>query len=309
MPKRKTGLQKDVSSIFKGVPLSADDQVAALRSMPILDPPSYAPSEAQQTEVPNEPAPPARTETEPAPAKAGVESQAETSAKPQPDVSEAAPGNVISEKPSVEPQAQGETAPAGGGPVPEVLAAKKRKPAAAIKADKPGKGGLQKILLRMKGKLFISKPGLSSTKQKAMVVLVPALAIVLVFVLTKVVISPSHSVASDKQKVPATVAASFGGEINWKIPGPYPATLRDPMQVGSLAPAQTKPQVPQTVEQQPEKLIVRSILHTQNKPSAVIGAQIVHEGDVILGTTIVKIHINKVEFEKDGKTWTQEIEN
>jgi hypothetical protein len=142
-----------------------------------------------------------------------------------------------------------------------------------------------------------------------MMVLVPALAIALVFVLTQVVSSPSRSVASDKQKAPANSAADSGGAIDWKLPAPYPATLRDPMQAGTLAPVQAKLQEPQAAEPEPEKLIVRSILHTQDRSSAVIGTQIVHEGDVILGATIVKINKDEVEFEKDGKTWTQKIEN
>jgi len=322
MPKRRIGLQKDVSSIFKTVPLSADDQVATLRRMPILDPPRYAAAAPQQTEIPKESATPAcaGAKLAPDPALAGlssppqqegaaVEPQPETSAKPEPAVAEPLASARFSEKPSsAEPQAGGDTEPVSGGSVPKAFAGEKRKAAATIKAPRHAKGGMLKSLRQMKAKLFASKPRLISTKQKAMVVLVPALAIVLVFVLTQVVRSPSRSAARNKQKASATTA-DLGGEVNWKVPAPYPARLRDPTQARTPPRAQAKPQVPQPLEPEPEKLIVRSILHTQDRSSAVVGTQIVHEGDVTLGTTIVRIYRDKVEFEKGGKTWTQKIEN
>lgn len=53
---------------------------------------------------------------------------------------------------------------------------------------------------------------------------------------------------------------------------------------------------------------VTGILHSKDKPSAVIGYRIVHEKETIRGVEIVKIHKDKVEFEKDGKRWTQTIQ-
>lgn len=301
MPKRRIGLQKDVASIFKDVPLSADDPIAVLRRMPILEPPKYAPAPAQQAE-PHEgsaPTSPSSVETRPA------------VPKPTPDA------RFSDKPPSAELEPHGGTVLATGGPVPKIAVQKRPNTAATKKASKPApasvfdrrRGGMQKNLLQLKEKLFAPKAGISQTRQKAMVVLVPALAIVLVFVLTQVVSPPSYSVARDKQKAPATAVGDSCGQIDWKIPAPYPATLRDPMQTGPLVPVQAQPLVPQVSEPEAEKLIVRSILHSQNRPSAVIGTQIVHEGDVILGTTIVRIHRDRIEFEKDGKSWTQEIEN
>jgi hypothetical protein len=192
--------------------------------------------------------------------------------------------------------------------LPKVSARKKPKIAVSTKAPRHAKGGIHQSLQRMKEKLFASKPGLSRTRQKAVVVLVPVLVIALVFVLTQVVSSPSRSLAKGKQKAPATTVTGFAGEIDWKIPALYPATLRDPMQGGPLAPAKAEPQAPQISEPEAEKLIVRSILHSESKPSAVVGTEIVHEGDTISGATIVRILKDGVEFEKDGKRWTQKIE-
>ncbi len=55
--------------------------------------------------------------------------------------------------------------------------------------------------------------------------------------------------------------------------------------------------------------LVTGILYSEDKPSAVIGNQIVYEGDTLHGINVVKIYKNKVEFEKNGKRWTQPVEN
>ncbi len=55
--------------------------------------------------------------------------------------------------------------------------------------------------------------------------------------------------------------------------------------------------------------LVTAIIYSEDKPSAVIGNQIVHEGDTLRGINVVKIYKDKVEFEKNGKRWTQAVEN
>ena len=53
---------------------------------------------------------------------------------------------------------------------------------------------------------------------------------------------------------------------------------------------------------------VRGIVYSEDNPSAVVSNEIVHEGDEIAGATVVKIHKDRVEFEMNGKTWTQKVE-
>lgn len=53
--------------------------------------------------------------------------------------------------------------------------------------------------------------------------------------------------------------------------------------------------------------VVTGITYVEEEPSAVVGYDIVHEGDTIHGVKVVKIYRDKVEFEKDGKRWTQEV--
>lgn len=43
-------------------------------------------------------------------------------------------------------------------------------------------------------------------------------------------------------------------------------------------------------------------------PSAIVGVQIVHAGDTIYGVKVVEISRDRVEFEKDGKRWSQRIQ-
>ncbi len=44
-------------------------------------------------------------------------------------------------------------------------------------------------------------------------------------------------------------------------------------------------------------------------PWAVIRGQVVHEGDAVDDIKVVKIHKDEVEFEKDGKRWTQKVDD
>jgi type II secretory pathway component PulC len=56
------------------------------------------------------------------------------------------------------------------------------------------------------------------------------------------------------------------------------------------------------------KLIVSGILCSEDKSSAIIGNRIVHEGDQIQGANIIKINKEGVEFEMNGKKWTQKVQ-
>ena len=56
-------------------------------------------------------------------------------------------------------------------------------------------------------------------------------------------------------------------------------------------------------------VLVTGILYSETKPSIIIGdkRKIWREEDTINGITIVKIHKDKVEFEKNGQRWTQKV--
>jgi len=53
--------------------------------------------------------------------------------------------------------------------------------------------------------------------------------------------------------------------------------------------------------------VVSSIAYSKTNAIAFINDQMASEGDVIDGFTVLKIHKNTVEFEKNGKRWNQEV--
>jgi hypothetical protein len=155
----------------------------------------------------------------------------------------------------------------------------------------------QHTWLQIKNKLLKPKPGVSVKRQMTVAVSIPVLFIILIFVVTQVFSTPSR-----KMPRPAaaslTYAASGANKIDWQIPDTYPAALRDPMQFGSTAVSRADA----------GNLILKGIVYSEDSPSAVVGTQIVRQGDKVSGATVVKISRDSVEFEMDGKRWTQKVQ-
>jgi hypothetical protein len=61
-------------------------------------------------------------------------------------------------------------------------------------------------------------------------------------------------------------------------------------------------------EPEPTHGLVTGIVYSADKSSAIVDRQIVHEGDVIHGATVVKIYKDKVKFSKSGKSWEQKVQ-
>jgi len=247
MPKqqRRVGLQKQVSSIFNGVPIPKDNGARQSPGAPAPERPNYAPPShlAGTTEKPQQPA-------------------------------------------------SGQAGP------PEVAPAKQKQPKANVITKTARQIPWQQTLERIKTRLFTPKPGVSPAKQKAMVILAPALFLIMIFAFTRVLSSPSPKTTKARSFGPSKAIAGSNNEIDWQIPEPYPTTLRDPMQFGSVT----------TTQGGTGKLIVKGIVYSKNNPSAVIGNQIVHEGEKVFGATVVKINKDSVEFEMNGKRWTQKVQ-
>ena len=155
----------------------------------------------------------------------------------------------------------------------------------------------QQKLEQIKNKLFASKPGLSTTRQKTMTILIPVLFIVLIFVLTQVLSTPSRSSAKTHEPE-STAALAASTAVKWQTPEPYLANLRDPMQFGPAAIGQATA----------GGLIIKGIVYSEDNPSAVIDDKIVHEGDKVFGATILKINKDSVDFEMEDKKWTQKVQ-
>jgi outer membrane biosynthesis protein TonB len=314
--KQKAGLHKGISSIFKGVSIpqadgdqepsgtSAPERTDYTKPKPLI--PVLQKSEVtkayQATQTLPKAAPGHTDYTEPKqPTPEPQKTQAQKSYQVTPSLPKAATAQQSKAEPAQRPKAE---------PVQKPKAEPTRQPKADIdkkvsKKSPTVKISSQSFLQQIKNKLFKPKSGVSTstTKQKAMVVMMPLLFIVLIFMLSRGGVfgtSAGRTEASTEDTAPGVVTAGAYTKIDWEIPAPYPTTLRDPMR---LVPVE----IPQAEISKTLKLIVKGILYSEDNPSAVIGNQIVHEGETIRGVSVIKISQDSVEFEMNGKRWTQKI--
>ena len=269
MAKRKAGLHKNVSSIFDGVPVPGKNGTKQPQYAPTSDSTSDAPANSSLELLLK-----ADSETE----------SSEISQESQEYVPEASPAI------DVRPQES----------IPEPMPQKEAKPKVKIQVETASP--LQQFIGKVKTRLFDSQGVQSQPKQKMMAVLVPVLALVMVFMLMRAFKTPENAGASvTVENTEQVQTASVSVQEIWQVPQVYPADLRDPMNAAS---------VKATVNGTPHAalLTVSGILYSEDKASAVIQGQIVYEGDTMLGATLVKINKKSVEFEKDGKTWTQKVQ-
>ncbi len=345
--KNKAGLQKGISSIFKGVsiPQIDDGQEPSVTFAPertdYTEPKQPTP-EPQKTEGPKAyqatqtlpKAPPEHTDyTETKqPAPEPQKTQAQKPYQVTPSLPEATPAKqpktepvhlpefVTAQQSKVEPvqQSKVETAQRPKAvPVQKPKVVPVRQPKADIdkkvsKKRPTVKISSQSFWQQIKNKLFQPKTGVSTAKQKAMVVMMPLLFIVLIFMLFRGGVfgtSAGHTEASTEDTAAGVGTAGANTKIDWEIPAPYPATLRDPMRLVPVEIPQTDEQTDeQTETEKTIELIVKSILYSEDNSSAVIGGRIVHEGEKIRDVNIIKITKDSVEFELNGKRWTQKVQ-
>ena len=346
--RKKAGLHREISSIFKGVPIPQTDGSQESSGTPApertdhTEPKPSAP-EPQRPETPKSyqatqslpKAAPQRTTDHIEPKPPAPEPQKPEAPKPY-QVTQSLPKAEAVQEPKSEPThtpkfmtaKESEAVPVQQSKVEPVQQPKveptqqpKAEPAQRPKADIDDidikknisrKGTTvtisgQTFWQRIEKKLFTPKPGVSATKQKAMVVTMPLLFIVLIFMLLKGGVfgtTVRKTEASAEDNVSSAATADSNTKIDWEIPAPYPTTLRDPMLLGPVATAQTETE---TETRTSVKLIVKGILYAEDNASAVIGNQIVHEGEKIRGVTVIKIGKDSVEFEINGKRWIQKV--
>ena len=56
-----------------------------------------------------------------------------------------------------------------------------------------------------------------------------------------------------------------------------------------------------------KKVVVTAIVYGEENASAVVSGSVVREGDIVEGFKVVKIYEDKVEFEKNGKSFTKKV--
>ncbi|MEN6307432.1 MAG: hypothetical protein ABFD91_06715 [Anaerohalosphaeraceae bacterium] len=141
-------------------------------------------------------------------------------------------------------------------------------------------------------------------RQKKMTVLVALLTLVFFGVIYFALgTEPSQASAATQntdsgQKPNPTAAGKL--TVSWGIPKAY-SPVRDPM----LFPSKQNPEGSLALG----GLVVKGIVYTPQKPTAIISGQVVAEGETISGIVVRKIEKDIVEFEKDGKRWKQQVEH
>ena len=272
MAKSKTGLHKKISSIFTGVSIPQGDGT---------DQPTNAPE-------PTVPGPTAPKPTVPKPTAPEPTAPCTTVPKPK-QTQYVPPTTLTADKPKPQQAA---------GPPPKAVPTQKPIVETTIKVIE--QSTWQQTLEKIKNRFFAPHPGPRAKKQVTMTILIPALAIVLIFVLIRTLgTEPAKPIEASGLTTASGTVNSYV-KIDWKIPELYPTTLRDPMRPGSAGIT--------FADDRANNLIVKGIVYSEQSPSAVIGDQIVHEGDKISDVTILKINRDNVEFEINGKKWTQKVQ-
>jgi len=178
-------------------------------------------------------------------------------------------------------------------PKPAPVKQPEPKPVAKVEKGNPW----QRKLNHIKSKLFAAKPGAKTGRQKAMVVMVPVLFVVLVMMISRAVITPSKSAAKTVSSESTMNVARATRKTMWERPEPYPVGLRDPM-TAAAAGGQTN---------RTGAIVVSGIVYSEDKPSAVVNGRIVYEQDEVSGAVVTKINRDSVEFEMDGEKWMQTV--
>lgn len=146
----------------------------------------------------------------------------------------------------------------------------------------------------------------SAGRQKLMTALIPVLVIGLVAALKNPLGARPTVQAADQPPKGTAPAAIPDVQITWEIPPLYGLDGRDPMQPAPHAVENPETMVPAAQAQ--VDLVVRGILHSADRPAAIIDTQIVYEGQQVSGATVEKIDPDGVQFEKSGRKWKQGVD-
>lgn len=293
--KNKTGLQKQVSSVFKGVPLPQNNGSRQSSGEPVPgQTPGVPPKPASvERQIPKSSLITKLSQSEDTPDKVGKNKSA----------------NVLPKTASAKKTSH--TSLINRLPQPKESI---RRPESAVLHEEGmfSESARTGFLQRIKDKLFAAKPGVNPARQKAMVIMVPVLALIMIFAFRQVLSkSPRQTKGAGKDDVPVVAKADTGNGIDWKRPEPIKIVTKDPPELPdeSKGNNQNQQQSKTTgeVKTTTETLIIKDIVYSDDKPSALIGSKIVYVGDVINGATIVKIDRDRIGFEKNGSRWEQKV--
>ena len=263
---RKSGLQKQIASIFDDVPMPKTDSESML--LPIqqqtasgIDSNSLEDSSAAQDSTVQQPKP------------SLVQRMADT----QTDVAHTPTVSTIRPK-----------------PLPKMQVTPQKKKSQSM------------VMLKVKKAVCGSGKEKMDPRQKKMTIVVGMLSLLFVGVLVFSLggLGQSKAKAADKEnpQQDSTAQVQAAEPLQWQKPQPLPAELRNPM----------KPRASQSVQGPNDsadgQVVVKGIVFSKTNPSAIIDNKIVQQGQTLDGIKIIKINKDSVEFEKDNKRWTQQVQ-
>lgn len=292
LDKNKAGLQKKVSSVFKGVPL----------------PQNKGAQQPSGTPVPNK-----TSDGSPKPVSANKQISKSSLIKKLSESEDSSDKTEQSQTANAFPKSTSTNQVPQGPPVNKISRPKEPLKQAPTDTQLEGSPFIEEtsngLWQQIKDKLFTPKPGVSTTKQKAMVIMVPILAIIMIFAFRQVLSkAPRKTKGTETDDKPVVVSnTDSGDEIDWQIPEPITIIARDPIQLPDESNTQNGEQNGAANTQNQGIIMIKDIVYSHDKPSAVIGSQIVYVGDKVNGITVVKIDRDSVEFEKDGERWEQNV--
>lgn len=162
----------------------------------------------------------------------------------------------------------------------------------------------------LKKKLLPSGLAVNARRQIASLLLIPILSIILIFALVGLFGTKSGVKRPVPKGAEATDAGTNSQKIDWQLPGPYTAQLRDPMKIGPSASRRASgsyvPGSDEWLDNQGQ-IMLRGIVYNEESAAAVIGMQVVKKGDRIGDITVVKINKNSVDLEKNGQRKTLKV--
>jgi len=296
LDKNRSGLQKPVSSVFKGVPMPPSNSGNQPSGSPASD---HASTDAKPKSDDHASSPSSLM------ARLSQSEETVQTNAPEPKVAAAAKSPAVN-KPK--PQDTSATIPAPPQKSQE-QATLTEEPENEVAAETTGSSLVQTL----KDKFFATKPGVNATKQKTMVILIPILAIIMIFMFRQVLSKSPNKTKGAATDGTVAVATSDPHKIDWDIPDPLPAVMRDPLKFADQQTTQTQNGGQDgivdstTAAETTGSIDIKDILYSVDKPSAVVGHRIVYVGDKVGGATILKINKDSIEFEKDGKRWVQTI--
>jgi hypothetical protein len=293
--KNKIGLQKQVSSVFKGVPLPQNNGSRQPSGEPVPGQTPGVPAKPASAEIqiPKSSLISKLSQSEDTPDRAGQNKSTNVFPKTT-SAKQTSHSSLINKLPQPKESLK--------RPESAVLHEE------GVSLESAGTGLLQRI----KNKIFKPKPGVNPARQKAMVIMVPILALVMIFAFRQVLSkAPRQTKGAGTGDVPIVTKADNSNQIDWKIPEPIKIVTKDPTELPdeSKSNNQNQEQSKTTgeVKTATGTIIIRDIIYSDDKPSALVGSKIVYVGDVIDGITISKIDRDSVEFEKGGYRWEQKV--